>query len=150
MVLEALTLLGIGFIGTLVWVVSTEAAAIYYGVTLGWPALLVGGIAALGQCAMYALLFLFGERLLRRWRWLALQVRRAQRRWGPRLEVGYLGTSAVASVFGLPPALAPPVLAPSFEVPLVRLLPVMFAGRCVRFTVLALAGSTVAAWFGLG
>ncbi len=71
-------------------------------------------------------------------------------RYAKRLETGYLVSSALGSVFGLPPVIAAPTFAPSFRVPLWRLLPVLFAGRTIRFSVLACMGGAIAAWFGLG
>jgi hypothetical protein len=145
---EILTLLGIGFVGTLIWVISAEAAAIYYGVSLGWPALLVGLVVAAAQTAMYAILYLSGDKLLVRWAWLGRQVERVRVRYDDRLQTGYLAASGVASVLGMPPAFAPPVLAPSFRIRMGQVLPVMFCGRFVRFTILACAGGSLAAWFG--
>ncbi|GIW73437.1 MAG: hypothetical protein KatS3mg102_2979 [Planctomycetota bacterium] len=146
MVLELLGLLGLGFVGSVFWVVSTEAAAVYYGSALACPPLLVGLACALGQCGMYLILYAGGEQLLGRWRWLGRQVDRARQRLGERLETAYLSTAGLGAVLGVPPALAFPALAGSFGVRLGALLPVMFAGRLVRFSVLAAAGAQLLGW----
>jgi membrane protein YqaA with SNARE-associated domain len=141
--MELLSLLGICFIGTIFWFVNSEMTAVYYGSKLGWHWAIVGVTCAVAQTAMYVVLYKGGERLMRSWRWFGGKIERVQERYGARLEAGFLPFAAVGSVLGVPPATAMPVLAPGFRVPILHVLPIMFCGRFVRFSLLAALGEHV-------
>lgn len=141
--MEIAALVGISFVGTVFWIVNAEASAIYYGSALGFAPLLVGLACASGQTAMYVVLYAGGERLTR-WHWYGSRIERVRERWRPQLERWFLPCAGLAAVLGFPPALAMPALAPGFAVSLVRVLPVLFAGRLLRFTGLAAAGAWAA------
>lgn len=147
MMLEVLSLAVVGFIGSVFWVLSPEAAAIYYGSELGWSPLMVGGVIACAQLPMYGLLYSFGGLVLRRWRWLARQVDRTRGRYQSHLERNYLLLTLAGATTGIPPIIALAVLASGFDVPLRRLLPVAAVGRVIRFSVLALAGEAILTWW---
>ena len=145
---KPLVLAGVAFVGSVFWVVSPEAAAVYYGAQ-GHNPLLLGVLCAAPQMIIYAILYFGGEVLVARWGWLHRQVVRTRERFGHRLEGGYLGLTVVGAMSGIPPILAMVSLAGGFEVRAHHVLPVTFVGRMVRFTSLAALGSipTVAHWF---
>ena len=145
--MEVLAMLGSGLVGSVFWVVSTEATAIYYGTEAHWHPLLVGLLCATGQCLTYTLLYLVGEPLVARWSWLQQKVAHARKRFERRLQTAYLTLTGFASVIGLPPMLAMAILGRSFDIRISRLLPVAFVGRTTRFTLLALIGDGLTAWF---
>lgn len=144
--MEVLTLIGIGYIGAVFWVISTEVAAVYYCVELGWNPLFVAMTCALGQCGMYATLFTSGGLLLRKWKRFRTLVEKTARRFGTHHRVRYLSIAAFGSVTGIPPMPALAVLAPGFHVPLAAILIVAFVFRTVRFFILARFGSVLIPW----
>ena len=137
---QALTLFGIGAVGTVFWVVSPEVSAVYYGKELGWPSLAVGGLIATAQAPVYLGIFLGGDRLVGRWRWLATKVERTRTRFERHLHSRYLGLTLVAAILGVPPVLAMCALAGPFGVKARHLMPVVVFGRLIRFTTLAGTG----------
>ena len=145
--LSALSLAGLAFVGSIFWVVSTEAAAVYYGGARGWPAPAVGAVCAVAQTAMYLLLYFFGDWALLRWSWLQRRVERTRERHASRLEASYLALTGVASLTGVPPVLAMVTLASSFGVTWRRVLPTACLGRFARFTTLAWVGDSLLAWW---
>jgi membrane protein YqaA with SNARE-associated domain len=145
--LSVLSLAGVAFVGSVFWVVSTEAAAIYYGGPRGWSAPAVGAVCAAAQTAMYLLLYFFGDWALARWAWLQRRVERTRERHASRLETSYLAVTAVAALTGAPPVLAMVSLASSFGVTWRHVLPTACLGRFVRFTTLAWAGDSLLAWW---
>lgn len=144
-------LMGIALVGTVFWVVSPEVSAAYYGSELGWSPLLVGVTVAAAQAPVYTLVYFGGERLAGRWRWLGRQIERARRRLSGRGVRGFLAVSAVAAVTGLPPVIAMCAMGAAWGVPARMLLPVVVAGRVVRFTALAgAAGALLGPWLAGG
>ncbi len=143
---EILVLVPIGFVGSVFWFVSAEGSAMYYG-SLGYHPLLIGLLAALGQCVMYVILYHGGSRLVARWSWLARKVEALRMRYERRLTTGYLSVSSVAAVTGVPPLVALMTLGSAFGARFWHLWPLALAGRTIRFTVLAAVGEElVAAW----
>ena len=135
-----LTLFGISFVGSVFWVMNAEMAAVYYAGELGYSPALVGSICASGQTMMYILLYYGGGWLATRWRWLRRKVERVRQKYGKKLETRYLYLSFLAGIFGVPPVLAMAVLAPGFGVRGPSFFGVLFAGRTIRFTLLAWMG----------
>ncbi|MGM0578591.1 MAG: hypothetical protein ACQEXJ_22895 [Myxococcota bacterium] len=147
MALEILSLLGIGFVGSVLWIVSPEVTSAVYGAKLGWHPLLVGAVVSVGQMGVYTLLYFGGEALVRRWRWLERQVQRTRDKYEKHLEQAYLTLMFVGGIFGIPPVLGMVTLGGSFGIPALHLLPVTFAGRVVRFTALAALGEPALEWW---
>jgi membrane protein YqaA with SNARE-associated domain len=146
-ILQSLSLLGVAFVGTVFWVVSPEAAAIYYGAELGWNPLLVGATIAVGQIGMYAILYHGGEVMVQRWRWLHGKVMATRTRFLHHMERNYLILAGVGSTTGIPPIVALMALASGFGIPARAMLPVTIVGRTIRFTTLAAAGELLLAWW---
>lgn len=147
MILQVLTLMGVGFVGSVFWVISPEAAAIYYGSELGWNPVAVGGVVAIAQAGMYVLLYHFGHVLLTRWGWLARQIDRTRGRYQTHLDRNYLILSLAGATTGIPPIVALATLASGFDIPLRKFLPVTMLGRVIRFSVLAAVGEALVAWW---
>lgn len=141
--MELVTLFGISFVGTLLWFINSETAAAVYGSRLGWHWAAVGLTCAVAQSVMYVLLYQGGDVLVRRWTWFGAKIEAVRARYGEKLERRFIGVMAIGSVLGVPPAVAMPVLAPSFRVGMLVVLPIMFAGRFVRFSILAAFGEAL-------
>lgn len=144
--MEILTILGLSFVGAVFWVLSTEGLAMYYG-ALGWHPALVGLLCSIGQNANYVVLYFGGKTLIERWTWLREKVGIVEDRYHSWLRQGYLITTFIASLVGLPPVVAMVALAPGFHIRLPVLLTVTLVGRFIRFTVLALSGEALLAWW---
>jgi len=145
-VISLLQLLGISFVGSVFWVLNTEAAAVYYGGTLGYFPWVVGGVCATGQVLMHVVLYYCGSGLTKKWRWLRKKVERVRTKYGDKLEKRYLYLSFMAGIFGVPPVLIMAIMAPGFGVRLRVLVPVLFLGRIIRFTLLAWVGQPLLEW----
>jgi membrane protein YqaA with SNARE-associated domain len=146
--MEELGLYGLAILGTLFWVVNVEALAVLYA-GLGWHPLLVALVCAFGQCTAHVVLYLAGARLAHRWSRLDRVVERARARLDGHASGTYLGVAATAGLLGVPPLVAIVVLAPSFGVRLLHLLPIAFATRTVRFGALAVLSQGGLALVGL-
>lgn len=140
--MEALLLIGIGFVGTLFWPVSTEAAAVVSG-SRGMSPVWVGVLCGLGQGIVHILLYLGGEGLVLRWAWLGRAVTRTRERFGGHLERNFLVLAAVGAVLGIPPVIALSLMAYGLGVRMTHHLPIVFLGRMVRFTILAAGGGAL-------
>ena len=147
MALELASLVAVGLVGTVFWVVSPEAAAVLYGAELGWSPPLVGLVIGISQSVMYALIHGSGGLLVRRWAWLGRKVEATRTRFQAGLERNYLLLSLSGSITGVPPIIALSVLASGFGVPRRHFVPVTTLGRVIRFTVIAAAGSALLAWW---
>jgi len=130
-------LLGIGFAGTFVWPISPDAAAAVYAAGKVAHPLAVGATLALGQAGAHAVLFAFGGQLRQRWAWFDRQCERVRERHARRLGRGVAVLGVTSGLLGLPPTSITAALAPGLEISAARLLPLLFAMRVVRFTVLA-------------
>ena len=130
-------LLGIGFAGTFVWPISPDAAAAVYAAAKVAHPLAVGVTLALGQGCAHAVLFAFGGQLRRRWSWFDRQCERVRERHATRLARGVAALAVTSGLLGLPPTSITAALAPGLKIPAARLLPLLFAMRVVRFSVLA-------------
>ena len=137
--METAALFSMSFVGAILWFVSTEAAAVLYG-SRGWNPMWVGAVCAAGQSLMHASLYFGGERLVRRAGRLERLVARTTERFHDHLERNFLVLVAVGSLLGIPPVVALSLLAAGFGVKITHLLPVVFLGRMLRFTVLAAGG----------
>lgn len=143
-------LVGIGFAGTFVWPISPDAAAaVYAAAKVGHP-LAVGAALAVGQGCAHLVLFAFGGQLRQRWPWFDRQCERVRERHAARLGRGVAVLGVTSGLLGLPPTSMTAALAPGLEIPGGRLLPLLFAMRVVRFTVLASLATSARALAGGG
>jgi membrane protein YqaA with SNARE-associated domain len=135
--MSLLSLAAVGFIGTVFWLVSPEAAIAVAGAQRRWSPLDIGLVAAAGQSLALVGLFFFGEQLRRRWRWFDQKCEQARAR--SRLgRPGYAGSIvAGAAVLGFPPISVTAALLPGVAPRPLRLLPLMLLLRFARFTALA-------------
>ena len=146
----ALILVAVGFVGTFVWPVSPDAAVTAVSASRAFHPLVLAFLAAAGQALAHVLLYRFGGELRRRWAWFDDRCERVRVRHASRLRRG-LGLLATSSgLLGLPPTSIVVVLAPGLALPWQRLLPLIFAMRVVRFTVLATLGMGVGAALHVG
>lgn len=141
--MDFLSLIGISFVSSIVWVVNVEAATVYYGSELGWHPLTVGLTAALGQNLSYILFYRGGAGLAQRWNWLGKKVDQTRRRFQKKLDSSYLWLTAAAALTGIPPAIAMVTLASGFNIPLRSVLLITYPIRAVRFTLFALLGGQI-------
>lgn len=146
--MEMLGLFGICIVGTLLPLVSPEASAVLYGKELGWPPLAVGVVGAAGQCVVYLVLYVAGERLLAKWKKLGAMVERTRLRYHTHLRRRFGLVSLLAATIGLPPAVSVAALAPGLGISLHLVLSILFAGRVFRLGVLAAGGEWLNRWWG--
>jgi hypothetical protein len=140
----SLGLFGVALVGTMFWVVSPEAAVVLYARQHGWHPLAIGAVAAAGQAAAQVLLFAFGAQLRLRWRWFDRQCEKARNKYGARLQRGVVALAATSGLAGVPPISATAALAPGLGLRAFPLVPLTFAMRVVRFTVVAAVALHVA------
>ena len=146
MLVEAASLFGLALVAAMAGILPVWATCIYYTAQLGWSPVLVGVVAATGQCVGYVVLYTAGTGLMAVWPRLARKVEAAREQTLHRLRAGFLPTTACAAVFGVPPMVAVAAIAPAFEIGLLPLVGVAFPGRFIRFAVAAGAGGTLATW----
>ena len=142
----SLSIVGLAVIGSVFWVVSTEAMAILYG-SRGWNPFLVGALCAIGQNITYYGIYIGGESLLGRWAGLARQVSKLRARLGHGARRGFLLTTGFSHIVGMPPALATVALAPGFSIRPRTLFPITLTARWFRFSVLAAVGQPLVQWW---
>lgn len=117
-----------------------EALALLYVQKLHWSWPVVALCVALGQCIAFGALYLFGEQLVLRWRWLDRQVARVRDRYQSHLEERFLVVAAFAGVLGVPPATAVAALGYGFRVPLSHLMLLFFLCRVGRVSMIIFFG----------
>jgi membrane protein YqaA with SNARE-associated domain len=139
--MDLLVLLAIGIVGTVVPLISPEAAAVGYGLNSRWNPWVIGAVGATGQCVTFALLYAGAAKVLPRWKALNALIERTRQRFADHLERRYLVAVVFGATVGLPPAVGVAALAPGFRVPLLHILPILFAGRVLRLAFLASAGT---------
>jgi hypothetical protein len=135
--MDALALVAVGFVGTFFWVASPEAAVAVYASQRGWSPLLIGALAATGQAAAHAVLYFTGAQLRLRWRWFERKCERARLRHGRLLEKGVIPLGCVSGLLGIPPSSVTATLAPGLGMPARAVLPLLFAARVVRLSLVA-------------
>lgn len=136
--MEALALLAVAFVGTLFWVANPEAAVVLYASQGRLSPVLIGLTVAVGQAAALSLLFRGGGWLALRWPWFGRQCARVRARLGDKVGGGRAMAVLVTSgLLGFPPASATVVVAPGLGLSAARVLPLLFALRLARFTLLA-------------
>jgi membrane protein YqaA with SNARE-associated domain len=138
-----MSLLGLAaaaFIGTVVWIVSPEAATALVGAQRHHSPLTIGLVAAAGQSVALIGLFFFGAELRRRWRWFDRKCERA-RSGALGTERTATGVAVSAGLLGFPPVSVTTTLIPGVAPRPLRLLPLVLVLRFVRFTALAWAAA---------
>lgn len=112
----------------------SEAWAIFIGLagTRNW--LFLAAMLAAGQTIGFTLLYIFGERLLLRWRKLERAAAKLDRE---RVQANAPWVLTMGALLGFPPHLALCALGPVMRVPYAMVLPITFVGRFIRFAVLA-------------
>ena len=137
---DAVLLVWVSFLGTLFWVANPDAAVVVYVATRGHPPWEAALLALCGQAVMLLLLFLLGDRLRARWRWLHRKCEAVQARWGGRLETRTLPIAALSGFVGVPPSAAIFLLAAALRLPPQHFFPVFFLFRAFWFLSLGLVG----------
>jgi hypothetical protein len=145
--MDALALIAIGFLGTVVWVFSPEAAAALYATQRSWHPLLIGLLVATGQALAHIILFFAGDLLRRRWRWFDRKCERVRARHGRLLQKGLVPLGCASGLLGIPPSSVTATLAPGLGLRARVLLPLMFAMRIIRLSVIAALAAGVGARF---
>jgi hypothetical protein len=143
--MSVLSLLALSAASTFVFGLP-EATALLY-VKNGWSVPVVAALCALGQTVAFGALYLGGEQLITRWRWLGTMVAKIRTRFANHLERRFLVVAALSGAIGVPPAVGVAALGPGFRIPIHHLLPVMYAMRAGRFAVIILFGQQLAAWW---
>jgi membrane protein YqaA with SNARE-associated domain len=136
--LTLLALFPVAFAGTVAWFLNAEATVLLAVTTAGLHPVAVGLVAAAGQGLGHVVLWSGGGRLRRMWPWFDRQCARVQVRWGPRLASGTVPLMAVSGVIGIPPASATALLAPGLGLRRELVIPILFVGRAIRFTIMGL------------
>jgi membrane protein YqaA with SNARE-associated domain len=143
--MPALALAAVAFCGTFFWPLSPDAAVVVFATKYPHAAPFAGLLAALGQAVAHIVLYTSGDQLRRRWSWFDRQCQRWRARYQQRLARGTLTVIAVGGIFGLPPSSVTAALAPGLGLRARQVLPVLFVGRLVRFTFVALVAMRVQA-----
>lgn len=133
-------------VGSVIWLISTEAQAMVYGAA-GWNPILIGAVCSAGQNVTYVFLYYGGDRLLHSWPWFARGVQRVYIKWGHKLKRAFIPMSTVGALSGMPPIAAMVALAPSFQIPLRTVLAITLPCRFIRFTLLAWLGEGLIQWW---
>lgn len=132
-----LCLFGVSLIGTVIWVVSPEAAAALCASDARWHPLVIGLVAASGQAVTQALLFAFGDALRRCSPRFDSQCERARQRFGSALQRGAPALALSSGLLGLPPVSVVATLAPGLGLRAIQVLPPVFVMRVIRFAAVA-------------
>ena len=117
-----------------------------YAGSQGMHALLVGLYCSLGQNLVYVGLYLGGDWLINRWRWLKAKVDTVRQRFQGSSGAKFRIVTIVGGLFGIPPIVAMVALAPAFQVPLKSVLLITLSCRWIRFSVLAAFGPVLLEW----
>jgi len=139
---------GSAFVGPIFfWIpASTEIFAAAVG-RQGLSAPLVGLMCATGQCALFTLVFHFGQQLASRWRWLGNTLARATASKHARLlQRGGLAATVGATLVGIPPTIPLFTLASSIGMRLPPMLLIAFPGRFARFALICFLASAATHW----
>jgi hypothetical protein len=143
--MEAFSLVAIGFVGTIFWLLSPEAAAAVYATQRGWNPLLIGLLAATGQAAAHLTLYFGGDQLRRHWGWFDRKCERVRVRHGALLARGLVPLGCASGLIGVPPSSVTAALAPGLGMPGRVLLPLLFVTRIIRLSVVAALAAGIGA-----
>ena len=145
--MKLLSLFLLSIVSGVFWVANAETAAMYYSGKLGYNPFLVALVCATGQCSCYTILFLGGDALINKWKWLHSQIEKTKEKYSEKLEERFSAFTALGAVFGLPPMTAMAAIAPSFDMSLKKFLTISFFLRFLRFAFLAAFGRQIALWW---
>ena len=138
---DALVLLWVAFVGTLIVPINPDAAVVIYTGGRGHPLWEAVVLALTGQLIMLGLLHLAGENLRRRWGWLDRKCASVQLKWGARLVANAPLVAATSGLVGIPPSVATVLVASALGLPARRIFPWLIVFRAIWFVVLARLGS---------
>jgi membrane protein YqaA with SNARE-associated domain len=139
---DALLLIWVCFIGTVFVPINPDAAVVIYLTARHRPLLEATALALTGQLAMLALLYLLGDWLRTRSRWLARRCEQVQARWGQRLATGSLPLAATSGFVGIPPSAPTMLLGAALRLPR-RFLIVFVVFRTAWFLSLGWLGHAI-------
>jgi membrane protein YqaA with SNARE-associated domain len=108
------------------------------------PWVLMVIIVAAGQCTGFGLLYFFGDQIMAR---LSGLKRKLEAFDFHRFERSKITLTALSGIFGIPPATVLSAAGPVFESRWIRFFGILFAGRLIRFGVLALIPATFVSVF---
>ena len=106
----------------------------------GFSPTLAGLSCAAGQCTLFTLLFLFGQRISSRWRWLRRRVDSVALTQRKLVERGSFAMTVGGAAIGVPPTVPLFTLAPSLHMRLVPMLMIVFSVRFLRFASICYLG----------
>lgn len=133
--------------GPLLWVINTETILVVQVQQGQWPVLLAA-CAALGQVGTFLIIYELGEAALHRIPFFS----RSLTAWpdGKRNALRARTTPALVlgGITGLPPVVVLACLCSSVDYPRFKMSVLVFITRFLRFSVVALGGQQVLAWFG--
>jgi membrane protein YqaA with SNARE-associated domain len=141
--LTLLSLFAVAFTGTVAWFLNPEAAILLAVTVGGVHPVVVGLMAATAQGLAHLVLWSGGGRLRRMWPWFDRRCASIQARWGPRLASRTLPVVAASGVLGVPPASATALLAPGLGLRREVVVPLLLAGRTIRFTTMAVLATSL-------
>ena len=113
---------------------STEVLCAALGRRGSPSPIIVGNLAASGQCSLFIFLFLCGSRISSRWPALRRRVDVIAMHRRKLVERGSLGLTVSAAAIGVPPTVPLFTMAPSFHMRLLPMLCVVYIFRFVRFS----------------
>ena len=108
------------------------------------PWMLTVVVVAAGQCTGFGLLYFFGDQIMARLQGLK---RKLEAFDFHRFERGKISLTVLSGIFGIPPATVLATAGPVFEHRWMRFLGILFAGRLIRFGVLAIIPATFVSVF---
>ena len=135
--MKSLALLVVGFVGTVFWPASPEAATVLYVADRAGPPIAAALLVFAGQATAVTLLLLFGDRLGGRWRWLDRRWQRVRDRYGARLAQARLPLAVTSGLAGVPAVSLTALLAASAGLGSRRFTCVLLGARLVRFILIA-------------
>jgi membrane protein YqaA with SNARE-associated domain len=143
--MELAALFFLTFVGTVVWVLNPEAAAVVSVTGRSLRPLDVAVVAALGQAGAQGLLWVGGDRIRAIWPWFNRQCETARTRWGLQLSRSTVPVALSSGLLGVPPSSATAVLSPGLGLRAALVLPILFVTRIIRFAVVCLAAAELVA-----
>ncbi len=105
---------------------------------------LIALVVAAGQTTGFALLYFFGERLLR---WMPKTRSKIEAFDITAYKLGARSMIGCAAIFGLPPATLLAIVGRLIESRVILFLGVLFAGRLLRFSVVSSLPHVFSSWF---
>jgi membrane protein YqaA with SNARE-associated domain len=133
--------------GPLLWVVNTETILVVQ-VQQGQLPILLAACAALGQVFTFLILYQLGEAALHRIPLFSARLHAWPEEKREKLRTRTTPALVLGGITGLPPVVVMACLCSSVAYPRVKMSVLVFLTRFLRFSVVALGGQQVLAWFG--